>query len=230
MPNIKSAKKRVLINEKKNLHNRMALSTMKTAIRKVNDAIATNNIALAEELLPGTFSIIDKTASKGVIHVNKAANHKSTLAKLVHEVKTGQRIIAIKKTNEQIAAEKAKAAKEVRDAQNAERAKKRAEKEAAKEQAAKDAKGKKKTSVKEVKDDKKADTKKTAAKPAKTDAKKADTKVVEAKTEKKTEAKKETKAKDDKKTETKEAKPKKEEKAKEAKPKKDDKKTEKPKK
>ena len=143
MPNIKSAKKRVLINEKKNLRNRMALSAMKTAIRKVNGTIEVNNIELAEKLLPETFSIIDKTASKGVIHPNKAANLKSALAKKIHAIKTGKLVIAIKKTNEQIAAEKARLAKEVRAEQKAEQAKRRAAKELAAKEKEKETKGKK---------------------------------------------------------------------------------------
>lgn len=53
MPNIKSAKKRVVVNEKKNLENRMVKSTVKTAIRKYNDALASGDVAAAEKLLPG---------------------------------------------------------------------------------------------------------------------------------------------------------------------------------
>jgi small subunit ribosomal protein S20 len=221
MPNIKSAKKRVLINDKKNLRNRMALSAMKTAIRKVNDAMDTNNIALAEELLPSVFSIIDKTASKGIIHVNKAANHKSQLASKIHAIKIGKLVITIKKTNEQIAAEKAKAAKEIRDAQKAEQTKKKAEKEAAKEQAAKDAKGKKTKVTVEKEDKKTKPTKdiKKETKPVKEDKKPKETK---------TETKKDTKV--DKKAETTTTKaPKKEDKKTEDK-KAEDKKAEKPKK
>ena len=49
MPNIKSAKKRVVVNEKKNLENRMVKSTVKTAIRKYNDALASGDVAAAEK-------------------------------------------------------------------------------------------------------------------------------------------------------------------------------------
>ncbi|MCL1945010.1 MAG: 30S ribosomal protein S20 [Firmicutes bacterium] len=231
MPNIKSAKKRVLINEKKNLQNRMALSTMKTAIRKVNEAIATNNIDLADSLLPSTFSIIDKTASKGIIHVNKAANQKSALAKKLHAIRTGKLVITIKKTNQQVAAEKAKAANEARAVLKAEQAKRKAAKEEAAKEKAKEDKTKKKVKV-ETKEDKKA------TKADKKDDKKVETKTkvdtkeekkavkVDKKEDKKTETKAKVESKENKKAETKQEKDtKKDTKAtKEEKPKKEDKK------
>lgn len=75
MPNIKSAKKRVLVSDKKRLENKMVRSQMNTAVKKFNAAIAENNVELAESLLPKTSSMIDNAAVKGVIHKN-AANHK----------------------------------------------------------------------------------------------------------------------------------------------------------
>ena len=48
MPNIKSAKKRVLVTDKKRTQNRMILSEMKTAIKKFNLAISENNVEEAE--------------------------------------------------------------------------------------------------------------------------------------------------------------------------------------
>ena len=80
MPNIKSAKKRVLVIEKKNTQNKMIRSEMKTAIKKFNAAIEAGDAAAAEKLLPATVSVIDSAASKGVIHKNNAANKKSSLA------------------------------------------------------------------------------------------------------------------------------------------------------
>ena len=74
MPNIKSAKKRVVVNENKNLENRMVKSTVKTAIRKYNDALASGDVAAAEKLLPETVSVIDSAVSKGILHKNNAAN------------------------------------------------------------------------------------------------------------------------------------------------------------
>lgn len=139
MPNIKSAKKRVLIAAKKNQQNRAYKTRMNHAIKKFNHAIDVNDIALAEQLLPETMSIIDSTASKGVIHKNQAANKKSALAKRLDAVKSGKLVIEIKKDNKTIAAEKAKAAQELRAQQKAEYQAKAAEKKAAKLEAEKKA-------------------------------------------------------------------------------------------
>lgn len=87
MPNIKSAKKRVLVIDKKTMENKMVLSEVKTAIKKFNAAIANGNVAEAEALLPATVSLIDSAAAKGVIHKNNAANKKSALAKRLNAAK-----------------------------------------------------------------------------------------------------------------------------------------------
>ncbi len=135
MPNIKSAKKRVLVNQKKNQENRVLRSQMNTAIKKFNFAIDTNNIAEAETLLPETMSIIDSMVSKGIIHKNNADNKKAALSKRLSDVKSGKVVINIKKDNKTIAAEKAKAAQEARDAIKAENKRKKEEAKLAKEKA-----------------------------------------------------------------------------------------------
>lgn len=132
MPNIKTAKKRVLINAKKNLENRMLRSKMNSAIKKFNNAIDINDVALAEQLLPITMSVIDSTASHGVIHKNNAANKKSAISKKLSDVKSGKIIVSIKKDNKTIAAEKAKLAQDAKNALKVENAKKQAEKAQAK--------------------------------------------------------------------------------------------------
>ncbi len=88
MPNIKSAKKRVAVIEKKTSQNKMIKSAVKTAIKKYNAAIAAGDIAEAEKLLPVTVSAIDSAASKGILHKNNAANKKSALAKKLNEIRT----------------------------------------------------------------------------------------------------------------------------------------------
>ena len=80
MPNIKSAKKRVLVIEKKTMENRIIMSSVKTAIKKYNAAINAGDAAAAEALLPATFGIVDSAAAKGIIHKNNAANKKSAMA------------------------------------------------------------------------------------------------------------------------------------------------------
>ena len=87
MPNIKSAKKRVVVAEKKNTQNRMIKSAVKTAIKKFNAALAAGDAEAAEKLLPETVSVIDSAASKGILHKNNAANKKSTLAKNLNALK-----------------------------------------------------------------------------------------------------------------------------------------------
>lgn len=137
MPNIKSAKKRVLVIRKKNLENRMIRTQMNNAIKKFNNAIDTLNLEDADKLLPATMSTIDKAVSKGVIHKNQAANKKSALSKRLSDVKSGKLVIRIKKDNKTIAAEKARAAQEARAAIKAENARKAAERQAAKIEAEK---------------------------------------------------------------------------------------------
>ena len=169
MPNIKSAKKRVIVARKKNEENRAIRSRMNTAIKKFNNAIDTNNIEEAERLLPETMSIIDSTASKGVIHKNCAANKKSALSKRLSDVKSGKVEIKIKKDNKTIAAEKARAAQAAREALKAENARKAAERKAAKiaeEQAKLEAEGKGKKKKAEKKDDKPEKPKKATKKKA----------------------------------------------------------------
>ena len=87
MPNIKSAKKRVAVIEKKTSQNKMIKSSVKTAIKKFNAALAAGDVAAAEKLLPETVSVIDSAASKGILHKNNAANKKYSLAKSLNALK-----------------------------------------------------------------------------------------------------------------------------------------------
>lgn len=81
MPNIKSAKKRVKIIEKKTLRNNMIKSEYKTAIKKFEDAIANKNLDDAKVLLSEATKKIDQACTKGVIVKNTAARKKSSLSK-----------------------------------------------------------------------------------------------------------------------------------------------------
>ena len=83
MPNIKSAKKRVLVNEKKNSQNKMIKSAVKTEIKKIQALIAANDIEGANKQLPEVFKAIDTACTKGILHKNNANNKKSKLAKKV---------------------------------------------------------------------------------------------------------------------------------------------------
>lgn len=87
MANIKSAKKRILVSEKKRMQNQMLVSKLKTVIKKYNAAITAKDLALAEKLLPETFACIDSVASKGAIHRNNAARKKAVCGKKLDELK-----------------------------------------------------------------------------------------------------------------------------------------------
>ncbi|MBE6885838.1 MAG: 30S ribosomal protein S20 [Ruminococcaceae bacterium] len=80
MPNIKSAKKRVLVIKTKTLRNKAIRSNMKTVIKKADVAIAGNTADKAEAFRQAV-KAIDKAAAKGIIHKNCAARKKSALAK-----------------------------------------------------------------------------------------------------------------------------------------------------
>ncbi|AJK87053.1 30S ribosomal protein S20 [Lysinibacillus fusiformis] len=80
MPNIKSAIKRVKVNEKANIANSQAKSAMRTTVKKAENAVA-DNAENKQELLQAAFKSLDKAASKGLIHKNAAARKKSRLAK-----------------------------------------------------------------------------------------------------------------------------------------------------
>ena len=79
MPNIKSAKKRVLVIEKKK--NKAIKSALKTQVKKFLEAGNTGNKEEATKLFPATVSAIDGAVTKGVIHKNNANNRKAKLAK-----------------------------------------------------------------------------------------------------------------------------------------------------
>ena len=81
MPNIKSAKKRVKIIEKKTLRNNMIKSAYKTTIKKFEQAVESKNLDEAKTLFSEATKKIDQACSKGVIVKNTAARKKSALSK-----------------------------------------------------------------------------------------------------------------------------------------------------
>jgi len=81
MPNIKSAKKRVLITKKETVLNNDVKASMKTAIKKVEKA---ENREEAEKLLLNAFQKIDTAAQKGVIKANTRDRYKTRLNKIVN--------------------------------------------------------------------------------------------------------------------------------------------------
>ncbi|MEZ4357323.1 MAG: 30S ribosomal protein S20 [Eubacteriales bacterium] len=84
MPNIKSAKKRVLTIEKRTLKNRAVKTNLKTRLKNFDVAVKSDD-PIAKELLRDTVSAVDKAAKKGVIHKNKANRKKSRMAKALNK-------------------------------------------------------------------------------------------------------------------------------------------------
>ena len=80
MPNIKTAKKRVKVNAKKNLQNRVFTSQLRTDIKKANAAIDENAEDKAT-VVRIAVKRIDKAEAKGILHRNNAARKKSALDK-----------------------------------------------------------------------------------------------------------------------------------------------------
>ena len=86
MANIKSAKKRILVNQTKAARNKAIRSAVKTSIKKVDAAVAANDKAAANAALTDAISTISKAASKGVYHKNNAARKVSHLSKAVNSI------------------------------------------------------------------------------------------------------------------------------------------------
>ena len=84
MANIKSQKKRIKTAEKARLRNRAVRSSLKTAIKKVHAAVDEGDVQLAQEEANKACRLLDKAASKGIIHKNQAAQRKSGVQKLVN--------------------------------------------------------------------------------------------------------------------------------------------------
>ena len=80
MANTSSAEKRIRQERKRNLHNRAQRSRLKTAIKKVMTA---EDAASAQAALSETSGLLDRMATRNLIHRNKAARKKSQLARLV---------------------------------------------------------------------------------------------------------------------------------------------------
>lgn len=105
MPNIKSAKKRVLVNSKKAEINKSNKSELKTTLKKLNllldettkfveqnaenlnKADAENKLNAVQESFKNVCRVLDKAASKGLIHKNTAANKKSGFALRINALK-----------------------------------------------------------------------------------------------------------------------------------------------
>ena len=77
MPNIKSAKKRVLVSKVNNERNKADKSVLKSTLKKFDAAVAAGNQEQADSAYKAAVKTIDKAVSKGIIHKNNAARKKS---------------------------------------------------------------------------------------------------------------------------------------------------------
>ncbi len=79
MANSKSARKRILVSERRRLQNRPYRSAARTLVKKAELAIASGDKAVAQEAVLAATSTLDRVWAKGVIHKNNAARRKSRL-------------------------------------------------------------------------------------------------------------------------------------------------------
>ena len=79
MPNIKSAKKRVLVNETKAAQNKAQKSELKTNLKKFDAAVAEGDRNEADIAYKVAVKAVDQAAAKGLLHKNNAAHKKSAM-------------------------------------------------------------------------------------------------------------------------------------------------------
>ena len=85
MANTKQAQKRARRDAKRRMRNRYHLSRMRTYIRKLRKLVEAGELEEAQKFLPEVVSIIQHTASKGVIHKNEAARRVSRITLFVNK-------------------------------------------------------------------------------------------------------------------------------------------------
>ena len=86
LANLKSAKKRVHLNNKKRIRNQRFKSDMRTQIKHVESLIEANEKENALEALKKANKKIDKAIQTGAVHRNNGERHKSRLTKKVNEM------------------------------------------------------------------------------------------------------------------------------------------------
>jgi len=86
LANIKSAKKRVLVNQTKAARNKSIKSKVKTAIKKVDVAVQDKDVEAAKAALQVAITEISKAGSKGVYHKKTVSRKISRLTKAVNAI------------------------------------------------------------------------------------------------------------------------------------------------
>lgn len=79
MPNIKSAKKRVLVSKANNERNKTDRSELKTTLKKFDVAVAAGNHEQADSAYQAAVKTVDQAVNKGILHKNNAARKKSSM-------------------------------------------------------------------------------------------------------------------------------------------------------
>ncbi|WP_457639877.1 30S ribosomal protein S20 [Persephonella sp.] len=87
MAHTRSARKRIRQAEKRRQLNRYHISRMKTAIKRINEALKNKDIETAEKLLPLAQKLAYRAAAKGAIHKNEAARRISRVARKINAAK-----------------------------------------------------------------------------------------------------------------------------------------------
>lgn len=80
LPNIESAKKRVLVTRKKTARNKSLKSELKTTLKAFDATVAEGKLEEAKTMYPAVAKKIDMAVTKGIIHKNNADRKKSRLA------------------------------------------------------------------------------------------------------------------------------------------------------
>ncbi len=86
MPNIKSAKKRVLLTKVQNEKNKAAKSVLKSTLKKFDAALAEGNHDQADSAYKAAVKTIDESVKKGILHKNNAAHKKSSITKKLNKM------------------------------------------------------------------------------------------------------------------------------------------------
>lgn len=121
MPNIKSAKKRVIVSQEENSINVAKKTRVKNAVKRFNAAMTMKNVEQAEALYNEAVSIIDKAQADGVFHANTAARKVSTIARQLSALKAeiASDAAAVEAARKEAEAKAAAAAKKKLDAAKA---------------------------------------------------------------------------------------------------------------
>ncbi|MCL2401128.1 MAG: 30S ribosomal protein S20 [Oscillospiraceae bacterium] len=86
MANIKSSAKRAILSQKAAARNKAAKSAMKTNIKKFDTAVQSGDKESATAAYKVAVKTVDKAAANGLIHKNKAARRKSSLARSLNSI------------------------------------------------------------------------------------------------------------------------------------------------